>query len=125
VSRRSKRRRGPHAAGREGAAEAGRAAEAAGREGAAEARRAAEAAGGAPRAARQAGSGSRGRGGAKPADRPAAPGWSLGVQIAFLAAVFAVVVLVAELAGAANLGVALGIGQIAFAIAVVYLLVRR
>jgi hypothetical protein len=51
--------------------------------------------------------------------------WSLGVQIAFLVVFFAVVVLVAELAGAANLGVALGIGQIAFAIAVVYLLVRR
>jgi hypothetical protein len=36
-----------------------------------------------------------------------------------------VVVLVAELAGAANLGVALGVGQIAFAIAVIYLLLRR
>jgi uncharacterized membrane protein HdeD (DUF308 family) len=57
--------------------------------------------------------------------RRAAPGWSLGVQLALLVAVFAVVVLVAELAGAANLGVALGVGQIAFAIAVVYLLVRR
>jgi hypothetical protein len=57
--------------------------------------------------------------------RSAAPTWGLGVQLAFLAAVFAVVVLVAELAGAANLGVALGIGQIAFAIAVMYLLVRR
>jgi uncharacterized membrane protein (DUF485 family) len=34
-------------------------------------------------------------------------------------------VVVAELAGAVNLGVALGVGQIAFAIAVVYLLVRR
>jgi hypothetical protein len=55
----------------------------------------------------------------------ATPTWSLGLQLAFLAAVFAVVVLVAELAGAANLGVALGIGQIAFAIAVMYLLVRR
>jgi hypothetical protein len=54
-----------------------------------------------------------------------ASAWSLGLQIAFVAAVFAVAVLVAELAGAANLGVALGVGQIAFAIAVVYLLVRR
>jgi hypothetical protein len=54
-----------------------------------------------------------------------ASGWGLGVQIGFLVAVFGVVVLVAELAGAANLGVALGIGQIAFAIAVVYLLLRR
>ena len=57
--------------------------------------------------------------------RPAASGRGLGVQIGFLVAVFAVVTLVAELAGAANLGVALGIGQIAFAIAVVYLLLRR
>ena len=54
-----------------------------------------------------------------------ASGWKLGVQIGFLVVVFGVVVLVAELAGAANLGVALGIGQIAFAIAVVYLLLRR
>jgi hypothetical protein len=43
----------------------------------------------------------------------------------FLAAVFGAVVLVAELADAANLGVAFGVGQIAFAIAVVYLLLRR
>ena len=57
--------------------------------------------------------------------RRAASDWGLGVQLAFLAAVFAVAVLVAELAGAANLGVALGVGQIAFAIAVIYLLVRR
>jgi hypothetical protein len=65
-----------------------------------------------------------GEAGGSPADRPAASGWNLGVQVAFLAAVFAVVVLVAELAGAANLGVALGVGQIAFAIAVIFLLVR-
>jgi hypothetical protein len=51
--------------------------------------------------------------------------WSLAVQLAFVVAVFAVGVLIAELAGAANLGVALGVGQIAFAIAVIYLLVRR
>jgi uncharacterized membrane protein HdeD (DUF308 family) len=57
--------------------------------------------------------------------RRAASDWGLGVQLAFLAVVFAVVVLVAELAGAANLGVALGVGQIAFAIAVIYLLIRR
>jgi hypothetical protein len=59
------------------------------------------------------------------ADRGAGQSWGLGVQLAFVVAVFAVVALVAELAGAANLGVALGIGQIAFAIAVVYVLVRR
>ena len=60
-----------------------------------------------------------------PAGRVSGRAWGLAVQIAFLAAVFGVVVLVAELAGAANLGVALGIGQIAFGIAVVYLLLRR
>jgi uncharacterized membrane protein YtjA (UPF0391 family) len=42
-----------------------------------------------------------------------------------LAAVFAVVSVLAELLGAANLGTALGIGQIAFAIALVALLVWR
>jgi hypothetical protein len=52
-------------------------------------------------------------------------GWSLAIQIAFAVAVFAGGVLVAELAGAANLGVSFGVGQIAFAIAVTYLLVRR
>jgi hypothetical protein len=102
VSRRTKRRRGSQRGGGDGAAETGRARAAAGGDG--------------PGEGRQAGSA---------ASRHAASGWSLGVQLAFLVAVFAVVVLVAELAGAANLGVALGVGQIAFAIAVVYLLVRR
>jgi hypothetical protein len=51
--------------------------------------------------------------------------WGLGAQLLFPVAVFAVVTAVAELAGAANLGVALGIGQIAFAIAVIYVLLRR
>jgi hypothetical protein len=50
---------------------------------------------------------------------------SLARQLAFLAAVFALAVLVAELFGAANLGVALGVGQIAFAIALVYVLLRH
>jgi hypothetical protein len=36
-----------------------------------------------------------------------------------------VAVLLAELFGAANLGVAFGVGQIAFAAAVVYLILRR
>jgi uncharacterized membrane protein HdeD (DUF308 family) len=58
-------------------------------------------------------------------ERRSASGWSLPVQIGFLVAVFAVATLVAELAGAANLGVALGVGQVVFAIAVVYLLLRR
>jgi hypothetical protein len=60
------------------------------------------------------------RGRAAPASR-----WGVGVQIAFVAAVFAAGVVVAELAGAANLGVSFGVGQIAFAVAVGYLLVRR
>lgn len=49
----------------------------------------------------------------------------LAVQLAILAGVFAVAVVVAELAGAANLGVAIGVGQVAFAAAVVVLLSRR
>jgi hypothetical protein len=117
VSKRSERRRGPQRSGDEGAAQGGRPGE--------------------KGEARERGAGSRGRpGDARPASRRAAEGrsvparratsgWGLGVQLAFLAAVFAVAVLVAELAGAANLGVALGVGQIAFAIAVIYLLVWR
>jgi hypothetical protein len=46
-------------------------------------------------------------------------------QAALLAAIVVVTTLVAELAGAANLGVALGIGQIAFAVALVALLLWR
>ena len=46
-------------------------------------------------------------------------------QIGLLVAVVAIVTLIAELAGAANLGVSLGIAQIAFAITLVWLLVRR
>jgi hypothetical protein len=48
---------------------------------------------------------------------------SLAAQLGILAAVFAVAVLIAELAGAANLGVAFGVGQIAFALAAVWLMV--
>ena len=50
---------------------------------------------------------------------------SLAAQVALLAAVFATATGVAELAGAANLGTALGVGQIAFALALVVLLLRR
>jgi hypothetical protein len=50
---------------------------------------------------------------------------SLPLQGALLVGVFAVTTAVAELAGAANLGTALGIGQIAFAIALVWLLLER
>jgi hypothetical protein len=49
---------------------------------------------------------------------------SLARQIALLAGVVAITTLIAELAGAANLGTSLGIAQIAFAITVVVLLVR-
>ena len=50
---------------------------------------------------------------------------SLPAQAAVLAGVFALATLIAELAGAANLGVALGVGQVAFAVALVFLLVKR
>ena len=50
---------------------------------------------------------------------------SLPVQLLLAFAVFAAVAGVAELAGAANLGTALGIGQIAFAAALVALILRR
>jgi uncharacterized membrane protein (DUF485 family) len=50
---------------------------------------------------------------------------TLPVQAGLLLAVFAATTLVALAAGAANLGTALGIGQIAFAIVLVCLLLRR
>lgn len=49
---------------------------------------------------------------------------SLAKQIAILTAVFAGATVVAELAGAANLGTALGVGQVAFALALVALVLR-
>jgi hypothetical protein len=78
----------------------------------------------------EAGGARRGEAGGARSEASAARGgtaarWSLPAQIALLVAVFALVTLVAELAGAANLGVSFGIGQIAFAIAVAYLLIRR
>jgi hypothetical protein len=54
------------------------------------------------------------------ASSPRAP-----LDVAVLIAVFAVTAGIAELAGAANLGVALGVGQVAFAIALVVLLLRE
>jgi hypothetical protein len=45
-------------------------------------------------------------------------------QIALLVAIFALTTVVAELAGAANLGVSLGIAQVVFAIALVFVLMR-
>lgn len=61
---------------------------------------------------------------ARPAPRPDA-GPSLLVQVGILAAVVAVVTAIAELAGAANLGVSLSIGTIAFAIVLMYLILKR
>ncbi len=54
------------------------------------------------------------------------PRWSrrLALDLVILAVVFGAAVGIAELAGAANLGVALGVGQVAFAIALVWLLLR-
>jgi hypothetical protein len=48
----------------------------------------------------------------------------LAAQLAVAAAVFAVVSALADLFGATNLGTALGIGQIAFALTVAVLIVR-
>ncbi len=50
---------------------------------------------------------------------------TLPVQAAILLGVFAVTTAVALAAGAANLGTAMGIGQIAFAIVLVWLLLKR
>ena len=46
------------------------------------------------------------------------------LNVAIALAAFAVVTLVAELAGAANLGTAMSFGQIAFAVAAVALMLR-
>jgi len=50
-------------------------------------------------------------------------GWVL--DLALMVAAFLVVTIVAELAGAANLGTAASFGQIAFALAAVFVLIRR
>jgi hypothetical protein len=55
---------------------------------------------------------------------PAARRGSLAADAAILVAVLAATTAIAELAGAANLGVALGIGQLAFAVALVILMIR-
>jgi hypothetical protein len=47
------------------------------------------------------------------------------LDFAILAAVFGVAVGIAELAGAANLGVSFGIGQVCFALALIVLLTRE
>ena len=50
---------------------------------------------------------------------------TLPLQAALLLAILALTTAVAELAGAANLGTALGIGQIAFALTLAWLLLKR
>ena len=55
---------------------------------------------------------------------PITPAVPLAKQLAILIAAFAAGALIAELFGAANLGTALGVGQIAFALALVFVLVR-
>jgi hypothetical protein len=47
------------------------------------------------------------------------------VDLAIMLGAFAAATIVAELAGAANLGTAMSFGQIAFALAAVYVLMRR
>jgi hypothetical protein len=61
-----------------------------------------------------------------PAPRPTGPRASrrLALDLGILVAVFAVTVGIAELAGAANLGVAIGVGQVTFAIVLVALMLR-
>ena len=61
-------------------------------------------------------------GGQAPGRRP--PRLPFLTQAGILVAVFAIGTLVAELFGAANLGVALGVGQICFAIALVAVIVK-
>jgi hypothetical protein len=62
---------------------------------------------------------------APPAARSSSGISSLPVQAAILVAVLAVVTLIAEVAGAANLGVAISIGSIAFTFVLMYLVLRR
>ncbi|NLT05469.1 MAG: hypothetical protein GXY03_04070 [Solirubrobacterales bacterium] len=50
---------------------------------------------------------------------------TLATQAGILIAVFGVVTLIALAVGAANLGVAMGVGQIAFAVVLVWMLLKR
>jgi hypothetical protein len=56
---------------------------------------------------------------------PEQPRWGLGLSLGVALGVFVVVTLISWAVGAANLGVALGIGQVAFALAVVAMMVWR
>ena len=51
-------------------------------------------------------------------------GMGLPVQLGLLTAVFAITVGIAEVVGAANLGVSFGIGQVVFALVLIVLLIR-
>jgi hypothetical protein len=57
-------------------------------------------------------------------DRDEGGGMGLPTQLGLLTAVFAITVGIAELAGAANLGVSFGIGQVVFALVLLVLLIR-
>ena len=59
----------------------------------------------------------------RPPAVPRSAGWL--VDLAIMLGAFVAATLVAELAGAANLGTALSFGQIAFALAAMYVLLRR
>ena len=59
-----------------------------------------------------------------PADAQRPAGRAILLDVLILAAVFGIAVGVAELAGAANLGVSFGIGQLCFALALIVLLTR-
>ena len=63
-------------------------------------------------------------GGRTPPRRRPPGGLGLAAQVAIVAAVFGATVGVAELAGAANLGVAFGVGQVVAALTIVLLLLR-
>ena len=58
-----------------------------------------------------------------PAPPPRRPGWV--IDLALMLGAAAAATLVAELAAAPNLGTALSFGQIAFALAAVFVLLRR
>ena len=88
-------------------------------------REAARSAEGGARSGREAARGARGaRAPGAPAPNRRPPTIPFIAQAGILVAVFAVTTLIAELAGAANLGVSVGIASIAFSIALVVVIVR-
>jgi hypothetical protein len=60
-----------------------------------------------------------------PPSHPSGGTSGLPTQVAILVAVLAVVTLIASLAGAANLGVAISIGSIAFTFVLMFFILRR